>query len=235
MPTLCASRLRSPAAIALVLLAAACSGASPDTAADAQPPGAPTAASALLTPDSAALAAPAPDSFAVVLQTSKGEVEIRVRRAWAPLGAARVHYLATHGFFDGARFFRVLPGFVVQFGLSGNPDVDQAWDQRRLPDEPRTQSNRRGTLVFATAGPDTRTTQLFVNLVDNARLDEMGFTPVGEVVRGMDVLEQLYDGYGEGAPNGAGPDQGRILRDGNRYLRADFPKLDTIAVAAVRP
>jgi peptidyl-prolyl cis-trans isomerase A (cyclophilin A) len=197
--------------------------------------GSSAASSALLTPDRAALAAPAPDSFTVLLATSEGEVEIRVRRAWAPLGADRVHYLATHRYFDGNRFFRVLPGFIVQFGLAGDPAVSAALDAHKLADElPRT-SNRRGTLTFAMGGPNTRTTQLFINLADNANLDGMGFAPVGEVVRGMDVLEKLHAGYGEGAPFGRGPDQAMIMRDGNRYLRMNFPLLDSIATAVVRP
>lgn len=194
-----------------------------------------TASAALTSPDPAALAAPAPDSFTVLLTTSEGEVELRIRRAWAPLGADRVHYLATHGFFDGNRFFRVLPGFIVQFGLNGDPLVDAALDRHKLRDDPVTTSNRRGTIVFATGGPNTRTTQLFINLADNANLDPMGFAPVGEVIRGMDVVEKFHSGYGEGAPFGPGPDQAYIMRDGNRYLRVTFPLLDTIATAVVRP
>lgn len=192
-------------------------------------------APALLTPDSAALAAPAPDSFTVVLTTSKGEVEIRVRRAWAPLGADRLHYLALNGFFGGARFFRVLPTFIAQFGLSGVPAVDSAFDRLPIADDPVRTQNRRGTLVFATAGPNTRTTQLFVNLADNAQLDALGFAPIGEVVRGMDVVAQLYAGYGEGVPYGPGPDQRRIGAAGNRYLRTAFPLLDSISSVTLRP
>ena len=194
-----------------------------------------TADAALLTPDPTALSAPAPDSFAVVVMTSEGEVEIRVRRAWAPLGADRLHYLAQHGFFSGARFFRVLPGFIAQFGLSGIPAVDEAFERQAFADDPIRTGNRRGTVVFATAGPNTRTTQLFVNLADNAQLDGMGFAPIGEVVRGMEVVERLHAGYGEGAPYGPGPDQGRIMREGNRYLRSAFPELDSIASVALRP
>lgn len=196
---------------------------------------APAASAALLTPDPAALSAAAPDSFAVVVMTSEGEFEIRVRRAWAPLGADRLHYLAQHGFFPGARFFRVLPGFIAQVGLSGVPAVDEAFDRQAFTDDPVRTGNRRGTVVFATAGPNTRTTQLFVNLADNAQLDGMGFAPVGEVVRGMEVVERLHAGYGEGAPYGPGPDQGRIMKEGNRYLRSAFPELDSIASVALRP
>jgi cyclophilin family peptidyl-prolyl cis-trans isomerase len=191
---------------------------------------------ALLSPDPVALAAAAPDSFTVLLTTSEGEVEIRVRRAWAPLGADRVHYLASHGFFDGNRFFRVLPGFIVQFGLSGVPVVDAAFEPRTLAAEPVRTSNRRGTLTFAMGRtPATRATQLFINLADNANLDVMGFAPVGEVIRGMEVLDKFHSGYGDGAPYGPGPDQAMIMRDGNRYLRMNFPLLDSIATAVVRP
>lgn len=218
--------LRTAVGPAIALLVAACGGegASPSSASPA-----------LLTPDPAALAAPAPDSFTVLLTTSEGEIEIRVRRAWAPLGADRVHYLATHGFFDGNRFFRVLPGFIVQFGLKGDPAVDAALDAHKIADEPVRTSNRRGTVTFAMGGPNTRTTQLFINLADNANLDAMGFAPVGEVIRGMDVLEKFHSDYGEGAPFGPGPDQAMIMRDGNRYLRMNFPLLDSIATAVVRP
>ena len=190
---------------------------------------------ALLAPDPTALAATAPDSFTVLLMTSRGEVEIRVRRAWAPRGADRMYYLAQNGFFTGARFFRVLPSFIVQFGLSGDPAVDAAFDRLTLADDSVRTSNRRGTVVFATAGPNSRTTQLFVNFADNGQLDGMGFAPIGEVVRGMDVVERLHAGYGEGAPDGRGPDQGRIVKEGNRYLRTAFPLLDSIVGGVVRP
>ncbi len=195
----------------------------------------PASSPALVSPDPLALAAPAPDSFTVLLTTSEGEVELRIRRAWAPLGADRVHYLAANGFFAGNRFFRVLPGFIAQFGLSGVPEVDAALDRHKLADDPVRIGNRRGTVVFATAGPGTRTTQLFINLADNANLDAMGFAPVGEVVRGMEVVERFFADYGEGAPFGRGPDQARIMREGNRYLRVAFPLLDSIETAIVRP
>lgn len=215
--------------IAASVLLASCEDARSSAAGSA------TVAAALLTPDAVALAAPAPDSFAVILATSEGEIEIRVRRAWAPLGADRLHYLAQHGFFSGARFFRVLPGFVAQFGLSGIPAVDAVFEREAFADDPVATGNRRGTVVFATAGPDSRTTQLFVNLADNAQLDGMGFAPVGEVVRGMEVAERLHAGYGEGAPYGPGPDQSRITREGNRYLLSAYPALDSIVSVLVRP
>ena len=213
-----------------MLAVGACGGDTPKAAAGATP--APPIA--LVAPDKLALSAAAPDSFTVVFATSQGAVEILVRRAWAPIGADRLHYLVSNGFFSGARFFRVLPGFVAQFGLSGIPVVDDAFDKLTLADDPVKTKNRKGTLVFATAGPNTRTTQLFINLADNAQLDQMGFAPLGEVVRGLDLVEKLYAGYGEGAPMGAGPDQGKLKSDGNAYLRERFAKLDSIASATIK-
>ena len=189
---------------------------------------------ALVTPD-ATLDQAAPDSFAVTFSTSAGEFDLVVRRAWAPRGADRLHWLASHGFFNGARFFRVLPGFVAQFGLSGVPAVDKAWDARTFADDKVTHPNKRGAVVFATAGPNSRTTQLFINLVDNANLDAMGFAPVGEVRRGMEAVDRLFSGYGEGAPYGSGPDQMILKRDGNAYLVAAYPKLDSIVQTTVAP
>ena len=220
------------ASLGLLLAVAACNGtdrAQVDSAAIV-PDSAANRLAALLDPDPAALAATAPDSFAIVFETSKGEVEVRVRRDWSPLGADRLHYLATHGFFDGARFFRVVPGFIVQFGLSGRPDVDRAFKRRMIADDPVTQSNRRGTLVFATSGPDTRTTQLFINLADNASLDRRGFSPMGEVVRGMDVVDDINSEYEERSNI-----QGRIEREGNAFFRARFPALDSIVSVTVTP
>jgi peptidyl-prolyl cis-trans isomerase A (cyclophilin A) len=183
----------------------------------------------------ATLDKPAPDSFSVAMTTSAGDVDIVVRRAWSPRGADRFYWLSSHGFFDGARFFRVLPGFVAQFGLAGIPAVDKAWDNRAIADDPATQPNKRGTLVFAMGGPNTRTTQLFINLADNAQLDKMGFSPLGEVRRGMDVVAKFYGDYGDGAPYGPGPDQNDIKRDGNRFLTAAYPKLDSIVKVVVTP
>lgn len=209
----------------LLLLSAACSPRE-NRPAEA----APDASAALLDPDPAALAAAAPDSFTLVFVTSKGEVEVRVRRAWAPLGADRLHYLASHGFFEGARFFRVVPGFVVQFGLSGRPDVDKAFRSLRLKDEPVKAGNRRGTIVFATSGPNTRTTQLFFNLADNRFLDDDGFSPMGEVVRGMEVVDQINSEYLEQSNV-----QSRIEREGNAFFRRRYPALDSITAVVVTP
>ena len=210
---------------------AACGGDDAKGAATPEP----AAPAALVSPDPAKLASAAPESFIIVFTTSEGDVEVLVKRSWAPKGADRLHYLAANGFFTGARFFRVLPGFVAQFGLSGHPAVDAAFEKLSFEDDPVKEKNLTGTLVFATAGPNTRTSQLFINLADNAQLDEMGFAPVGRVIRGMEVVQQLYAGYGEGAPMGVGPDQGRIKSDGNLYLRGQFPELDSVVTASVKP
>lgn len=177
--------------------------------------------------------AAAPDTFRVAFETNEGRFLVEVARDWAPRGADRFYNLVRHGFYDGVRFFRVLEGFVVQFGISGDPDVSRAWKGATLPDDPVRRSNTRGTLSFATSGPNSRTTQLFINLGDNSRLDAMGFSPVGEVVEGMDVVESLYAGYGEGAPRGDGPDQDRIESEGNEYLRSEFPELDYVERARI--
>jgi peptidyl-prolyl cis-trans isomerase A (cyclophilin A) len=171
----------------------------------------------------------APATYHVRFQTSKGAVVVAVTRAWAPLGADRLYTLVRQGFFDGTRFFRVVPGFVVQFGLSGSPAVSAKWHAKTIPDDPVTQHNQRGTLTFATAGPNTRTSQLFINYGDNSRLDGMGFAPIGQVVEGMDVVDRIYARYGEQ------PDQGRIEGEGNKYLTAQFPRLDSIIRATILP
>jgi peptidyl-prolyl cis-trans isomerase A (cyclophilin A) len=175
----------------------------------------------------------APDSYKVHFDTSKGSFILEVSRGWAPLGADRFYTLVKSGYFDGARFFRVLPGFVVQFGIAADPTVSARWRNANLPDDPVTQSNRPGTVTFATGGPNTRTTQVFINLADNARLDSSGFSPFGVVTQGMDVVEQFYSGYGEGAPNGTGPAQPQAEAEGNAYLEREFPKLDYIKKATV--
>ena len=187
----------------------------------------------LLAPDAAALERAGPDSFVVSYATSRGAVDIMVRRAWAPRGADRVYFLVSNRFYDGVRFFRVVPGFVAQFGLHGDSAVTAAWRTRRISDDSVRATNTRGTLTFAMGGPNTRTTQLFISYRDNSRLDATGFAPLGQVISGMDVVDSLYSGYGEGAPRGQGPDQGRIGREGNAYLRASFPRLDSVATARV--
>ena len=175
----------------------------------------------------------APDQFSIRFETTKGDIVARVHRAWSPNGADRLHELVGSGYYDDVAFFRVLDGFVAQFGISGDPSVGATWRDQPIPDDPVGSSNSAGTISFAMAGTGTRTTQLFINLVDNARLDGMGFSPVAEVVEGMDVVRSLHGGYGEGAPRGAGPDQSRIHSHGNAYLRESFPDLDYIVKATL--
>ncbi|HZR22351.1 MAG TPA: peptidylprolyl isomerase [Vicinamibacterales bacterium] len=176
----------------------------------------------------------APDTYKAKFETSKGTFVITVHRAWAPLGADRFYNLVKAGFYDDVRFFRVLDGFMAQVGMNGNPQVQSAWDASAIKDDPVTQSNKRGFVSFATRGPNTRTTQFFINFGNNASLDKQGFSPFGEVTSGMDdVVDKLYSGYGEGAPRGRGPDQGQIRTEGNAYLEKSFPKLDYVKKATI--
>jgi peptidyl-prolyl cis-trans isomerase A (cyclophilin A) len=175
----------------------------------------------------------APEVWRARFTTTKGNVVIEAMRAWAPLGVDRFYNLVKNHYYDGAAFFRVLPGFVAQFGISARPAVSKVWTDAKIPDDPVTQSNLRGYLTFATAGPNTRTTQIFINLADNTRLDAMGFAPFAKIVEGMDVVEQFYTGYGEGAPSGSGPDQGRLADQGKAYIDKEFPQLDSIKTAVV--
>lgn len=168
-------------------------------------------------------------------ETTAGTFTIEVHRDWAPLGADRFHELVQSGYYDGVRFFRVLTGFMAQFGIHGDPSMSAAWRDRRIADDPVRQSNTRGMVSYAMAGPRTRTTQVFINFGDNSQLDGMGFAPFGRVIEGMDVVDRLYAGYGEGAPRGPGPDQGRIQTEGNAYLARQFPKLDYIKRASILP
>ncbi len=183
----------------------------------------------------AALTQQAPATYKVKFDTSKGAFVVEVHRDWAPNGADRFYNLVKNGFFTDARFFRVVSGFMVQFGINADPRVAAAWRDAAIPDDPVKQSNAPGMITFATRGPNTRTTQLFINYGNNARLDGQGFAPFGQVVSGMNVVEALYAGYGEGAPRGGGPEQGRIQSEGNAYLIKEFPKLDYIKTAAIVP
>lgn len=176
---------------------------------------------------------PAPDSFRVIFETTHGPFAVTAHRAWAPKGVDRFYYLVTHHVYDGVRFFRVVKGFMVQFGMPGDPKTAATWSDRRIPDDPVRQSNRRGSISFASAGPNTRTTQLFINFAENKSLDRMGFAPIANVVQGMSVVDGLYAGYGEGAPQGAGPSQNRIAAEGNPYLKREFPKLDYIETTRI--
>lgn len=187
----------------------------------------------LLDPDGPAFRGQAPDTFDVRFTTSRGDIVIRVFRDWAPVGADRFYHLARNGFFDGNRFFRVLPGFIVQFGVSGVPAIQEAWNGRSLPDDSVRMSNEGGTLSFATAGPNTRTTQVFINYRDNPQLDRSGFAPIGRVIEGMGQLRLLYSEYGETAPQGNGPLYRCMLSGGNAYLDRDFGRLDSIAGTTV--
>lgn len=189
--------------------------------------------SPLLAPTPKGLDAAAPDSFLVRLSTSKGIVDVMVHRAWSPRGADRIHWLVGHGFYDGARFFRTVKDFVTQFGLSPDTAVTRVWKERSIADDSVRASNVRGMVTFAKGGPNSRTTQLYINLRDNARLDALGFSPIGRVVAGMSVVDSLYAGYGEGPPRGSGPAQERIVREGEPYLARDFPLLDRIVSATV--
>lgn len=176
----------------------------------------------------------APASFQARFETTKGEFLVQVNREWSPLGADRFYNLVKTGFFTDIAFFRVLDGFVAQFGMHGDPQVGRVWRQASFQDDPVVKGNERGTLVFATAGPNTRTTQLFINLVDNRQLlDGQGFSAFGEITEGMDVVDQLYNGYGEGAPRGNGPSQTLIGTRGNDYLKKDFPRLDYVVKAEI--
>jgi peptidyl-prolyl cis-trans isomerase A (cyclophilin A) len=182
---------------------------------------------ALLSPST--LIARAPETFDVKFVTTEGDFVVHVTRAWCPRGADRFYNLVRHKYFDGAAFFRVLKGFMAQFGMSAFPEVTQAWDNATIKDDPVKQSNTRGKITFATAGPNTRTTQLFINFGNNSSsLDGQGFAPFGEVTLGMDVVDKLYSGYGDGPPDGTGPDQAKVTKLGRPYLEKNFPKLSII-------
>ncbi len=181
----------------------------------------------------AALNDQAPATYRARFDTSKGAFVILVHRAWAPRGANRFYNLVKSGFYNNVRFFRVLGGFMAQFGINGDPALMAKWRVARIPDDPVKQSNTRGKISFATAGPNTRTTQVFINFGNNSALDRMGFAPFGEVVSGMNVIDTLYAGYGEGAPQGNGPDQARMQTEGNAYLNKNFKRLDYIKKATI--
>lgn len=204
----------------LLLILAACSKPQPPAPADP-----------LLDPK--LHAATAPEEFRVRVETTQGTFVIRVVRSWAPRGADRFYNLVQAGFYDGCRFFRVVDNpAIAQFGMHGDPKVSAAWSRATFPDDAGTKGNARGTVAFATRGPNERTTQLFINRKDNPGLDGRGFAPIGEIVEGLDVVDALYSGYGEGADSGGrGPYQSRILREGNAYLEKDYPKLDYIRTA----
>ena len=200
---------------AILILAAGCAGA----------PAGPERAPDPLDPKDPEFSRPAPAVFRVRFETTKGAFTVEATRDWAPRGADRFYYLVRAGFYDGSRFFRVVPGFVLQFGLPADPKLAGVWKEATFPDDPVKTSNVRGTLTFATAGPNTRTTQLFFNFGDNARLDRMGFSPFAKVVDGMAVVDAISAEYGER------PNQGRIQSEGEAYLAREFPRLDVIRSA----
>ena len=185
----------------------------------------------LLDPKSPAVNLTAPAEFKVKLETSKGDIVLRITRDWSPKGADRFYSLVKNGFYDGCRFYRVLPKFVAQFGIPGDPRISGKWREAPIDDDPVKQKNARGRVTFAKSGPNTRTTNLFINLRDSASLDSQGFSPIGEIVEGLEVADQLHSGYGDGAPKGRGPSQKRIYEEGNAWLEKDFKDLDYIKSA----
>jgi peptidyl-prolyl cis-trans isomerase A (cyclophilin A) len=186
-------------------------------------------------PEKAAPLTPVPPVYRVKLETSRGPVVLEITRAWAPEGADRFYRLVEKGFYDDARFFRVVRDFVVQFGINGDPAVEARWRDLTIADDPVDQSNLRGTITFASSGPNTRTTQVFINLRDNKRLDQSGFAPFGQVVEGMENVDHFYNAYGDAPPRGYGPDQSLIETQGNAYLESKFPRLDYIRRATIVP
>jgi peptidyl-prolyl cis-trans isomerase A (cyclophilin A) len=190
-------------------------------------------ANPLLDPDADVWSQTAPEVFQARFETSKGDFVIEVRREWAPQGADRFYNLVRNGFYDDVRFFRVLDGFMAQFGIHGDTSVQRVWRSKVMLDDSVRQSNLRGYISYAMGGPNSRTTQVFINYVDNSRLDGMGFAPFGRVIEGMDVVDALYSEYGEGAPRGQGPAQPRIQAEGNDYLNRDFPNLDHVEKATI--
>ena len=185
--------------------------------------------------DPASLTEKAPETFKALFDTTKGKFTIEVTRSLAPNGADRFYNLVRSGYFKDIAFFRVIPGFMCQFGIHGDPGVSAKWREATIPDDPVKGSNTRGTITFATAGPNTRTTQLFINFGDNTGLDGQGFSPFGKVTEGMDVVDKINSEYGEGAPSGRGPSQGQIQQEGNAYLKRDFPNLDYIKSVTILP
>ena len=226
----------------LLILAACDQKEAPQTPVRAEPvaaapaaPASPAAAPKAALMEPASLNEQAPETYKAKFVTTKGEFIIEVRRNWSPNGADRFYNLVKNGFYDDMAFFRVVPGFMAQFGVTGNPDLNARWRQAAIKDDPVKQSNKPGMITFATGGPNTRTTQVFINFGDNGRLDQDGFSPFGSVVQGFDVVKSLYGGYGDGPPYGRGPDQGRIQTEGNAYLKRDFPQMDYIKTATLVP
>jgi peptidyl-prolyl cis-trans isomerase A (cyclophilin A) len=175
----------------------------------------------------------APAEFKVKLETTKGDIVLKITRDWAPKGADRFHALVKAGYYDDCRFYRVLPKSLAQFGVSGVPATAAKWKELPIDDDPVKQKNARGRLTFAKSGPNTRTTNLFLNLKDHPDYDSQGFAPIGEVVEGMEIADLLFSGYGDGAPKGRGPSQKKIYEEGNAWLQKDYKDLDYIKTAKV--
>jgi peptidyl-prolyl cis-trans isomerase A (cyclophilin A) len=192
----------------------------------------------LLQPQSPEMKTKAPGEFKVRFETTKGDFIVKVHRDWLPMGVDRFYNLVKAGYYDDTRFFRVIPGFMAQFGINGNPKVNEVWREASIADEPVKKGNTRGRVSFAKRTlPNTRTTQLFINYANNSRLDPIGYGALGEVVEGMNVVDAIYSGYGEckaqDRPEALGPEQVRILDEGNAYLTTGFPKLDYIVKATI--
>jgi peptidyl-prolyl cis-trans isomerase A (cyclophilin A) len=187
----------------------------------------------LLDPQSPAVNLTAPAEYKVKFETSKGDIVVKVVRDWAPKGADRFYSLVKNGYYDECRFYRVLPKYIAQVGIHGDPKISLKWHEAPIDDEPVKQKNLRGRVTFAKGGPNSRTTNLFINLRDSTSLDSQGFAPIGEVAGGMDVADQLYSGYGDGAPKGRGPGQKKIYEEGNAWLQKDFKDLDFIKTAKI--
>jgi len=192
------------------------------------------AKSPLLDPKGKAMTEKSPDQYKVKFKTTKGDVVIEVTRAWSPNGADRFYNLVQNGFFTDIAFFRVVEGFMAQFGISGDPALAARWSNSGMPDDPVKQSNKRGYITYAkTSNPNSRSTQMFINFGDNSFLDGQGFAPFGRVTEGMEVVDKLYNGYGDMPPRGNCPDQGTMVRSGNKYLKESFPKLDYLKSASI--
>ena len=206
-----------------LLLTFSCARSRPETPAPAE------RRAALLYPGAAFWRSEAPAVFDAVVETSRGAFTIEVERTWAPRGADRFYNLVRAGYFDDSRFTRVVANFIAQFGIAGEPAIARRWATETFPDDPVVRSNTRGTIGFAMTGPNTRTTQLYINLVDNSRLDAQGFSPIGRVVDGMAVVDSLYSGYGERSGGGVRRgSQGPLIDGGNAYVDREYPKLDRI-------
>jgi peptidyl-prolyl cis-trans isomerase A (cyclophilin A) len=221
--------LVSTAVLALALSGQVGAQGAPDAPVAPPAPAAPAAPPTLKDP--ATLIENCPDVYKVKFETSQGDFVVEVHRDWAPRAAVRFYNLVKNGYYNDNRFFRVLNGFMAQFGITGDPEINKVWRGARIIDDTRKQTNERGYVSFAAGGPNTRTTQVFINMKDNAALDHL--VPFGRVTSGMNTIEKLYDDYGDGPPNGKGPEQAKIQLEGNEYLTKNYPKLDYIKTATL--